>query len=74
MICAIAVAEVRFVNVVERGPVDVSAIPETRKSLVSVRVCVCRLVSNCNADISHSCAESVKVRPTITSAQLVSNR
>ncbi|KAM9461786.1 lysine-specific demethylase 4B [Clarias gariepinus] len=33
VICAIAVAEARFVNVVERGPVDVSAIPDTRKSL-----------------------------------------
>ncbi|KAF7703060.1 hypothetical protein HF521_022067 [Silurus meridionalis] len=36
MICAIAVAEARFVSVVERGPVDVSAIPETRKSLKCV--------------------------------------
>ncbi|XP_053490049.1 lysine-specific demethylase 4B isoform X1 [Ictalurus furcatus] len=36
VICAIAVAEARFVNVVERGPVDVSAIPDTRKSLKCV--------------------------------------
>ena len=35
MICAIAVAEARFVNAVEREPVDISAIPENRKSLVS---------------------------------------
>ncbi|TSK53732.1 Lysine-specific demethylase 4B [Bagarius yarrelli] len=36
VICAIAVAEARFVNAVERGPVDVSAIPDTRKSLKCV--------------------------------------
>lgn len=41
VICAIAVAEARFVNAVERGPVDVSAIPETRKSLVSVCLPAC---------------------------------
>lgn len=35
MICAIAVAEARFVNAIEREPVDISAIPENRKSLVS---------------------------------------
>lgn len=33
VICAIAVAEVRFVDAVKREPVDVSAIPDTRKSL-----------------------------------------
>ncbi|KAL1023301.1 hypothetical protein UPYG_G00038920 [Umbra pygmaea] len=36
VICAMAVAEVRFVNAVEREPVDVSAIPESRKSLKCV--------------------------------------
>lgn len=35
VICAIAVAEARFVNAIEREPVDVSAVPETRKNLVS---------------------------------------
>ncbi len=35
MICAVAVAEARFVNAVEREPVDVTAVPDTRKSLVS---------------------------------------
>lgn len=35
VICAIAVAEVRFVNAIEREPVDVSAVPDTRKNLVS---------------------------------------
>ncbi|XP_068445820.1 lysine-specific demethylase 4B isoform X2 [Clinocottus analis] len=33
VICAIAVAEARFVNAIEREPVDVSAIPDTRKNL-----------------------------------------
>ncbi|XP_056613934.1 lysine-specific demethylase 4B isoform X1 [Triplophysa dalaica] len=36
VICAIAVAEVRFVNAVEREPVDVTAVPDTRKSLKCV--------------------------------------
>lgn len=35
VICAIAVAEARFVNAIEREPVDVSAVPESRKNLVS---------------------------------------
>ena len=34
VICGIAVAEARFVNANEREPVDVSAVPETRKNLV----------------------------------------
>lgn len=34
MICAIAVPEVRFLNVMERHPVDISAIPEQRWKLV----------------------------------------
>ena len=37
VICAIAVAEARFVNAIDREPVDVSAVPDTRKSLVSSR-------------------------------------
>ncbi|XP_067271395.1 lysine-specific demethylase 4B [Pseudorasbora parva] len=36
VICAVAVAEVRFVNAVEREPVDVTAVPDTRKSLKCV--------------------------------------
>uniref|UniRef100_A0A672JPK5 [histone H3]-trimethyl-L-lysine(9) demethylase n=1 Tax=Salarias fasciatus TaxID=181472 RepID=A0A672JPK5_SALFA len=36
VICAIAVAEARFVNSIEREPVDVSAVPETRKNLKCV--------------------------------------
>lgn len=35
VICAIGVPEARFVNAIDREPVDVSAVPETRKSLVS---------------------------------------
>ncbi|XP_044056520.1 lysine-specific demethylase 4B [Siniperca chuatsi] len=36
VICAIAVAEARFVKAIEREPVDVSAVPETRKNLKCV--------------------------------------
>lgn len=36
VICAIAVPEVRFLNVIERNPVDVSAIPEQRWKLKCV--------------------------------------
>uniref|UniRef100_A0A4W6CPB1 [histone H3]-trimethyl-L-lysine(9) demethylase n=1 Tax=Lates calcarifer TaxID=8187 RepID=A0A4W6CPB1_LATCA len=36
VICGIAVAEARFVNAIEREPVDVSAVPETRKNLKCV--------------------------------------
>lgn len=36
MICAIAVPEARFLNVIERHPVDISAIPEQRWKLVGV--------------------------------------
>lgn len=35
VICAIAVAEARFVNPTEREPVDISAVPESRKDLVN---------------------------------------
>lgn len=40
VICAIAVAEARFVNAIEREPVDVSAVPESRKNLVSNLIAV----------------------------------
>ncbi|KAL1782803.1 lysine-specific demethylase 4B isoform X1 [Sigmodon hispidus] len=36
VICAIAVPEVRFLNVIERNPVDISAIPEQRWKLKCV--------------------------------------
>ncbi|XP_034385841.1 lysine-specific demethylase 4B isoform X1 [Cyclopterus lumpus] len=36
VICAIAVAEARFVNAIEREPVDVGAVPDTRKNLKCV--------------------------------------
>ncbi|OPJ88810.1 hypothetical protein AV530_016334 [Patagioenas fasciata monilis] len=36
IICAIAVPEARFLNVIERQPVDISAIPEQRWKLVGV--------------------------------------
>lgn len=40
VICAIAVPEVRFLNVIERNPVDVSAIPEQRWKLVRLQASV----------------------------------
>ncbi|MBN3319976.1 KDM4B demethylase, partial [Atractosteus spatula] len=36
VICAIAVPEARFVNAIERNPVDISTIPEQRKNLKCV--------------------------------------
>ncbi|XP_041913109.1 LOW QUALITY PROTEIN: lysine-specific demethylase 4B-like [Alosa sapidissima] len=36
VMCAISVPEARFVNATEREPVDVTAIPDTRKSLMCV--------------------------------------
>lgn len=36
VICAIAVPEARFLNVIERHPVDISNIPEQRWKLVGV--------------------------------------
>ncbi|XP_043986542.1 lysine-specific demethylase 4B isoform X2 [Gambusia affinis] len=36
VICAIGVPEARFVNAIDREPVDVSAVPDTRKSLKCV--------------------------------------
>lgn len=41
MICAIAVPEARFLNVMERHPVDISAIPEQRWKLVGA-LCLAR--------------------------------
>lgn len=35
VICAIAVPEACFVNAIDRQPVDVSAVPESRKNLVN---------------------------------------
>lgn len=35
VICAIAVPEARFVNAINRQPVDVSAVPESRRNLVN---------------------------------------
>ncbi|XP_074783953.1 lysine-specific demethylase 4B isoform X2 [Athene noctua] len=37
IICAIAVPEARFLNVIERHPVDISAIPEQRLKLIPFR-------------------------------------
>ncbi|XP_060797283.1 lysine-specific demethylase 4B isoform X2 [Neoarius graeffei] len=66
VICAIAVAEARFVNVVERGPVDVSAIPDTRKSLKCIicykttkqicGACIQCSYENCSTSFHVTCA------------------
>lgn len=39
VICAIAVPEVRFLNMMERHPVDISGIPEQRWKLVGALEC-----------------------------------
>lgn len=64
VICAIAVAEVRFVNALEREPVDVTAIPETRKNLKCLYCVGQRFIQNRGACIqcSHdNCATSFHV-------------
>ncbi|KAG7282795.1 hypothetical protein CRUP_012184 [Coryphaenoides rupestris] len=54
VICTIAVAEARFVNAIKREPVDVSAVPDTRKSLKCV-YCRSRSVSQ-NAGACIQCS------------------
>lgn len=66
VICAVAVAEVRFVNAVEREPVDVTAIPDTRKSLKCVYchkttkqnfgACIQCSFENCSTSFHVTCA------------------
>ncbi|XP_041745683.2 lysine-specific demethylase 4B-like isoform X1 [Coregonus clupeaformis] len=63
VICAIAVAEARFVNAIAREPVDISAIPESRKVLRCV-YCHKNTKQMCGACIqcSHdSCSTSFHV-------------
>lgn len=52
IICAIAVAEARFVNAIEREPVDVSAVPESRRNLVSDRLISGFLVTYLSVSVS----------------------
>uniref|UniRef100_A0A8P0P4C1 [histone H3]-trimethyl-L-lysine(9) demethylase n=1 Tax=Canis lupus familiaris TaxID=9615 RepID=A0A8P0P4C1_CANLF len=54
VICAIAVPEVRFLNVIERHPVDISAIPEQRWKLKCV-YCRKRMKKVSGACIQCSC-------------------
>lgn len=54
VICAIAVPEARFVNAIDRQPVDVSAVPESRKNLVNQ----CDLISNYWRSSSYSLVSS----------------
>ncbi|KAL7855278.1 hypothetical protein SRHO_G00174680 [Serrasalmus rhombeus] len=66
VICAIAVAEARFVNAVEREPVDVMAIPDTRKSLKCIYchkttkqicgACIQCSYENCSTSFHVTCA------------------
>lgn len=53
MVCAIAVPEVRFLSVIERNPVDVSAIPEQRWKLVGPQDCSCQPRACCRVAAMH---------------------
>ncbi|XP_041647378.1 lysine-specific demethylase 4B [Cheilinus undulatus] len=68
VICAIAVAEARFVNAIEREPVDVSAVPESRKNLKCVfchsknlsqnrGACIQCTYGNCATSFHVTCAQ-----------------
>ncbi|XP_006792065.1 lysine-specific demethylase 4B [Neolamprologus brichardi] len=68
VICAIAVAEARFIDAIERGPVDVSAVPETRKNLKCVfchgkvasqnrGACIQCTYENCATSFHVTCAQ-----------------
>ncbi|KAL4608226.1 lysine-specific demethylase 4B-like [Arapaima gigas] len=66
VICAIAVPEVRFIDAIEREPVDVSAIPELRKRLKCVYchkstqqirgACIQCSFDNCSTSFHVTCA------------------
>uniref|UniRef100_A0A3P9MKP0 Lysine-specific demethylase 4B n=1 Tax=Oryzias latipes TaxID=8090 RepID=A0A3P9MKP0_ORYLA len=68
VICAIAVAEARFINAIDREPVDVSAVPETRKNLRCVfchskssnqnrGACIQCTYENCATSFHVTCAQ-----------------
>lgn len=72
VICAIAVAEVRFVNALEREPVDVTAIPEMRKNLKCIYcigqkfsqnrgACIQCSHDNCATSFHVTCAQIARV-------------
>uniref|UniRef100_W5LVH2 Lysine-specific demethylase 4B n=1 Tax=Lepisosteus oculatus TaxID=7918 RepID=W5LVH2_LEPOC len=71
VICAIAVPEARFVNAVERNPVDISTIPEQRKNLKCVycyktmkRVsgaCIQCSIDRCSTSFHVTCAHTAGV-------------
>lgn len=72
VICAIGVAEVRFVNALEREPVDVTAIPETRKNLKCIYcvgqrfresrgACIQCSHDNCATSFHVTCAQIARV-------------
>ncbi|XP_063056818.1 lysine-specific demethylase 4B [Engraulis encrasicolus] len=75
VICAIAVPEARFVNATEREPVDVTAIPDTRKNLMCMYchkperppcgACIQCSHENCSTSFHVTCAQlaGVLMRP-----------
>uniref|UniRef100_A0A7N6AIT0 [histone H3]-trimethyl-L-lysine(9) demethylase n=1 Tax=Anabas testudineus TaxID=64144 RepID=A0A7N6AIT0_ANATE len=75
VICGIAVAEARFVNVIKREPVDVTAVPETRKNLKCVfchgnnanqnhGACIQCSYENCATSFHVTCAQIAGVHMT----------
>ncbi|KAK2835382.1 hypothetical protein Q5P01_015866 [Channa striata] len=75
VICGIAVAEARFVNVIEREPVDITAVPETRKNLKCVYchskntnqnrgACIQCSYENCATSFHVTCAQIAGVAMT----------
>ncbi|XP_043909982.1 lysine-specific demethylase 4B [Protopterus annectens] len=72
VICAIAVPEVRFVNVLERNPVDISGIPEQRWKLKCVfcrkqlkkayGACVQCSYEHCSTSFHVTCAHAAGVK------------
>ncbi|KAL4634777.1 lysine-specific demethylase 4B-like [Arapaima gigas] len=71
VICAIGVAEARFVNTIEREPVDISGIPETRRSLKCLYchkttketrgACIQCSFENCSTSFHVTCAHNAGV-------------
>ncbi|XP_056427889.1 lysine-specific demethylase 4B isoform X2 [Hyla sarda] len=71
IVCAIAVPEARFVNVIERHPVDISAIPEQRwrlrcvycrkKIRKEVAACVQCSIDRCSTSFHVTCAHAAGI-------------
>ncbi|XP_005993861.1 lysine-specific demethylase 4B isoform X1 [Latimeria chalumnae] len=71
VVCAIAVPEVRFVNVIERNPVDISAVPEQRWKLKCIYcrkrmkivsgACIQCSYEHCSTSFHATCAHAAGV-------------